>query len=254
MPRRAPAIFLLLAALCLGTTAIAVAAGPVAGGGGPDPAVKRWPGWTQPVACGYGAPFDALQVFSGPTDAERGTSPPEVALRRFLAKGLISWAPKKNWRLLTQSATQAEFGSGRLSRGFIEVFNFERVKGKWKWWGSGGCQPRVVRNGETAITWSLNPDQHLTASTRVIEVNLGPGECNDGRPQSTRLEKPEFREENGDLLMALWLHPVGPGPHNCAGLVEPPTKITLPEPLGDRNLYDGGVFPPWPADQPETEG
>jgi hypothetical protein len=250
MRLRGTLIALSVALACLGGGAGALA---TSGSGGPDPAVKQWRGWTQPVACGYGVAFDPLEVFSGPTNSERGSSGSEVALRRFLAKDIISWAPKKNWRVLTETGTRAEFGSGRLSQGFIEVFDFERVKDKWEWQGSGGCKPRVVRRGETAITWSLNPDQHLTASTRVIEVNLGPGECNDAKPQSRRLEKPEFREENGALLMALWLHPVGPGVHSCVGLIEPPTKITLPQPLGNRRLYDGGVFPPWPADKSEPE-
>jgi hypothetical protein len=50
--------------------------------------------------------------------------------------------------------------------------------------------------------------------------------------------------------MALWLRPLPPGGYTCVGLVEPPLKIQLPGPLGDRELRDGGTYPPRFADQP----
>ena len=75
-------------------------------------------------------------------------------------------------------------------------------------------------------------------------INLGPGECDGGRSQNDRLQKPEFREQNGRLLMSLWLRPLPPGGYTCQGLSEPPVTIELPEPLGERELMDGGAYPP----------
>jgi hypothetical protein len=101
------------------------------------------------------------------------------------------------------------------------------------------------RRGREAITWTLDPLQpQLRPSTRKIEVNLGPGECSSGRSQNDRLQKPEFRERNGALLMTLWLRPVPPGLHTCEGLIEPPVTIRLPESLGQGRLLDGGTYPP----------
>lgn len=221
--------------------------------GGPDPATREWTEWPHPVAC-HGLAFDPVAAFSGPTGAERGSRPSERALRRFLARDILSWVPKRNWRLVAEAHGRAEFAAGRLRKG-LEWMSFQRVKGRWKWQGySGGCLPSTLRRDQPAITWDLAEDQpQLTPQTRQVEVHLGPGECNDGRSQNDRLQKPEFREQNGKLIMTLWLRPVGPGFHTCVGVVEPPAVIELPEPLGERELLDGGTYPPRPAAEPDPE-
>jgi hypothetical protein len=242
-------------ALSVGAGAIAVAAqsrsgDPAQGVAGADPAVAEWPGWTVEVVCGW-VPFDPLVAFADPADAERGHSPAEIALRRYLAKSRHYFPPSKphGWRLLVETSDYAEFGRGELSRGGVEVNTFRRGKKDWDWSGSSSsCQPQVLRDNQVAITWTLARGQSLTPSTRTVKVDLGPGECASGASQDKRLERPEFREEDGALLMALWIHPVPAlGPHEgytCVGTIEPPVKIRLPEALGKRELLDGGVFPP----------
>jgi hypothetical protein len=229
---------------CLGAAVVSLAAEP---GGAPDPAVKKWPHWPGRVSCGRLA-FKPLIAFARPTGAELGARPSEVALREFLAEGELSSLGVRThgWRLLAETPAYAEFEHGRLSThgGATEMMAFAHRRKGWRWVGySGGCEPRVLRHREWAITWTLAPDQPLRPSTRTIEVNLGPGECDSGRSQNKRLERPRFREENGALLMALWLRPVHGG-QTCQALIEPPVKIRLPHRLGHLELLDGGVFPP----------
>jgi hypothetical protein len=212
---------------------------------GPDPAVKEWAGWAGEVSCGV--PFDPLTAFAAPADAERGHLPSEVALRAYLKKTRHYFPPSKphSWRLLVETPHYAQFGRGRLSSRGVEVNTFKHGANGWEWAGySSGCQPTLLRNHQEAITWTLARGQRLTAKTRVLKVNLGPGECASGLSQDKRLERPEFRVENGALLMALWIRPVPPGAYTCVGLIEPPVTIRLPQPLGERELLDGGVFPP----------
>jgi hypothetical protein len=214
-----------------------------------DPVVAEWPNWTGEVVCGS-VPFNPLAAFSSPADAERGHMPSEIALRRYLAKTKHAYPPSKphSGRLLVETPRYAEFGRGQLANGDVEVNGFRLGKRGWSWFGSSGCQPALLRHGQEAITWTLARGQTLTPSTRAVKVELGPGECASGISQNKRLERPEFREENGALSMALWIHPVPElGPHagyTCIGTIEPPVKIQLPEPLGARELLDGGVFPP----------
>jgi hypothetical protein len=219
--------------------------------GGPDPATVEWPEWPHEVSCDRGLPFDPVVAFSGPTNAERGSLPSEKALQRFLAKNILSWVRKRSWRLVVERDGAAEFASGRLSRE-LEWMRFRRVHGRWKWESySSNCKPSSLRRGVSAISWELAQSRPpLSPSTRSIEVNLGPGECNDGRSQNERLQRPEFREQQGKLVMTLWLRPVSPGFHNCVGIIEPPLTIELPEPLGDRELVDGGTYPPRRSDEP----
>jgi hypothetical protein len=196
------------------------------------------------VSCG-GLPFKPLVAFARPTNAENERKPSAAALRRVLAEGLYRefGAPKHGWRLLAETSDFAEFAAGRLGH-TVQVIPVERQGHRWKQIGySGGCAPAVLRKGQTAITWTLASDQKLRPSTRTIEINLGSGECDSGLPQAERLERPSFREENGALLMALWLRPYR---HDatCQGTFEPPVKIRLPRRLGHHKLLDGGVFPP----------
>ena len=235
--------------MCLGAGGGALAAG---GSGGPDPAVKQWPNWPGQVSCS-GPPFKPLVVFSGPTDAERGNRPSEVALREVLAEGLYAdfGAPKHNWRLLVETSGYAQFASGRLGHRAQTISVARRGKG-WEQIGySSNCEPAVLRGGRQAITWALAPGQHLSPTTQSIEVELLGGECDSGQSENERLETPVFREESGAVLMALWIRPVH-GPQTCQALIEPPVTIQLPEPLGQRRLLDGSVFPPAPPVRRES--
>jgi hypothetical protein len=218
---------------------------------GVDPAVHRWPRWPYPTSCGERI-FDPVAIFSTPATAELGSTPGERALRRFLRHPVIPWVPRHNWRLLYEDGRAAEFISSPLSSASErapEALLFERRAGHWKWTGSGPCLPASVVDGHPAVFWDL-PEDHakLTPETTEIEVNLGPGECASGRSQNKRAH-PVFSELEGALLLTIWLTPVHGG-QTCIGLIEPPLKVELPGPLGDRPLYDGGTYPPHPATAP----
>ncbi len=71
-----------LIAACVGLVLLAAPAASSAAGGtgivhpsGPDPALKAWPSWPYPVACGR-ATFDPASAFDGPTEAESGEERP----------------------------------------------------------------------------------------------------------------------------------------------------------------------------------
>jgi hypothetical protein len=238
-------ILIWLSVVLVAASAVAVAVAAETGGG-PDPAVAKWPHWPDRVSCGQ-LSFKPLVAFARPTDAENAHKPSAAALREVLAEGLYSefGAPRHGWRLLAETSDYAEFAAGRLEH-TVQVIPVERKGHRWKQVGySGGCEPAVLRGGRPAITWTLAPGQKLRPSTRAIEVDLGPGECDSGLPQAERLERPSFREENGALLMALWLRPFRHAA-TCQGTFEPPVRIRLPFRLGHRKLLDGSVFPPRP--------
>ncbi len=211
---------------------------------GPDPVVLEWTEWPHEVSCGDLA-FDPVASFSSPTGVERERTPQARALRRFIALFPDEFIRQHDWRLLAEEDGDAVFGAGRLPDGVKRSRSSGgKVRGKGGRYSSR-CEPASMRREREAITWDLAPDQpQPSAKTRSILVQLGPGECNGGKPQAKRLQKPEFREQNGALLMSLWLRPLPPGGYTCQGLIEPPVRIRLPEPLGSRPLMDGGTYPP----------
>lgn len=221
---------------------------------GADPVIAEWPSWPYEASCGYGHSFDPVAVFSQPATAELGSTPPQRALRRFLAHPVINWVPRHNYRVLREGPHEAEFLSSPLSserEQAPELLTFTRRKGHWKWTGSGGCLPATIIAGRPAIGWDLaygeRPPGPLATS---IKVNLGAGECASGQSQNKRAH-PVFSEVEGKLLLTVWLSPPkGRGGQTCEGLVEPPLEVKLPGPLGEREIYDGGSFPPHPLRSP----
>lgn len=219
----------------------------------PDPVVNEWPVWPYPVNC-EGISFDPSSVFSSTGPAERGTRSSEKALWRFLVSEFPFRLPRHNWRLAGERNGSADFlhgtpGAEPESGRELEWFELRRVRGHWKMASySSQCELRSRRHGSSAQPWFLAANQPpLTAETQRIRVDVGPGYC-DGKSAS-EAETPVFHEVAGKLLMTIWLHP----PHMTGLRVceppprEPPLIVDLPEPLGDRELLDGGAYPPRPA-------
>jgi hypothetical protein len=113
---------------------------------------------------------------------------------------------------------------------------------------SGDCEPRSIVGNGPVVTWSLAGPKGLAPNAAVhrIKVSLGPGFCNDGKPQNP-LARLVFRKWGRKLLMTVWLEPPSPGPHTCPGRVEPPLEVTLPRKTRLSRLFDGSTYPPTPA-------
>jgi hypothetical protein len=221
---------------------------------GPDPVVAKWPSWPFPTVCG-GLPFDPVAVFGGPTGAENGPKPSERTLGRYLRRdrSLRDYVPLRDWRLVSETATEAEFASGRLAPRWPDreprgpsVMSFERMNGRWKMWGlSSACTPTTVIDDLSAVTWTLAWDKPLPKpSSRRIWINLGPGECSSGRGQNARARKPVVWQVGRKLIVAMTVRPLPPGFYTCEGVSEPALAIELPQPVGDLRLFDGATYPP----------
>jgi hypothetical protein len=222
---------------------------------GPDPVAAQWRNWPYEVSCEGGLPFDPDSAFSGETNAERGGRPSERALARLLKSGRLPRVRLHDWRALGESADVAEFAAGRLTAlpdwataKRVEWLRFREVGGRWEWESyRENCKPHSLLRGIEAGTWTLNEGQELNPNTRRVLVDLGPAQCDDGRSPQHRVQPPAFRERNGALLMTIWLKPPLPG-HRCGSVFEEPLAVRLPERLGRRDLLDGGLYPPRPAE------
>jgi hypothetical protein len=213
---------------------------------GPDPAVREWPQWPYPVSCG-GLPFDPVAAFGGPTDAQKGSGGPELALVKYLdAVAAQTTLSKHYWRLVAATETRAEFAEGRLDQGPAWLA-FQLSGGEWKPAGTlGYCVPRTVKEGSEGASWRIDGSQRLGPSTRRVKVNLsaGSGGCDGGRSLNDDARTPEFRQYGKKLVMTIWLEPLTPGIHTCKKRIEPPLVVRLPGRLGDRRLFDGRTYPP----------
>jgi hypothetical protein len=251
--RLAPALLVVLL-ICAVATAAGFSHRPAVG---PDPVTKSWPKWPHEVCCEDGLPFDPVAAFSTQTGVERGELPAERALRRVLESGELTRVRRHGWRHLSETPRIAEFAAGRLftkpgptNVSELEWIELQKVGGSWQL-GSFRefCMLRSIRVGTRATPWTLDEEQDPNPNSRRIHVFLEPQVCDQVR--SFPIQKPEFREQNGYLLMTLWRRPGHRRPPTAGRRTCPPQSkkvtIELPEKLGRRQLLDGGTYPPLPV-------
>ncbi len=251
------ALAFVLAILGIATTALGSDSGAAPPRASPDPALADWPGWPYRATCGYMG-FNPVRVFSGPAQAEHGEGAPEAALRGMLARNFPFPLPDHGWRLAARRRGKALFLHGRLgaefeSPGQLENIELEHRDGRWQMRTGGGfCDMFTVWQGRDAGGWQLSPKQPpLGPATQRLQVITG-ARCS--RNQEPPLITPRFDEIAGKLVITLFLKYQEA---RRIGICEPglppwpPAVVDLPEPLGDRELYDGAFFPPLPAQRYE---
>ena len=184
---------------------------------GPDPVVQGWPTWPYLTSCG-GHPFDPVAVFSGSTEAELGSGPPEAALRRFLQNKYFPWINAHHWRRLAGDEKTVEFASGRLSSQ-LETVSVELKDGRWKDTGySSDCDPTSIVGNGPVVAWDLaRHEKPLPKWVRKVRVDLDGGPCSGGRPQNPRA-RAVFQSLGSKLLLTIWLRPLPPGGYTCEGI------------------------------------
>jgi hypothetical protein len=213
-----------------------------------------WPGWPYKAACGS-LTFDPNLVFSEVPEAGLSTSPLDRALRRW-AKLVAVNKSRHGWRLARRKRGLAGFVRGQpgteLESGTeLEYMEMGKRRGRWGMEAySQKCWPSTTLDGRFAATWFLAPRQPpLSPKTRTIQVIAG-ARCTWKEKPPVVIGKPRFEEFDGKLVMTLWLRYRGVSADEyCAAYLPPwpPIKVELPEPLGERGLFDGGEYPPRPA-------
>ncbi len=99
-------------------------------------------------------------------------------------------------------------------------------------------------------SWWLDPaaKRPTAASTRISALVLERA-CASGHGPEGRIEPPEIEATDSAILIKLWVRQRNGG-QDCQGNPPGPFTITLPEPLGDRGLFDGSENPPRDASKP----
>jgi hypothetical protein len=177
----------------------------------------------------------------------------------MLARNFPFPLPDHGWRLAARRRGKALLLHGRLGAEFespdqLEDIELEHRDGRWQVRTSGSfCDMFTVWQGRDAGGWRLAPKQPpLTPATKRLHVLTG-ARCS--RDQEAPLITPRFDEIAGKLVMTLFL--TYEKVRSTAAICQPglppwpPAVVDLPEPLGDRELYDGAFFPPLPAERYE---
>src|SRR5262245_52334400 len=95
-------------------------------------------------------------------------------------------------------------------------------------------------------SWALDPAYPAPGpSARELHVLVWELACSGGSAATGRMSAPVIVYTTTSVVVTIKVRPLG-GVRACPGPPGTPALLTLSEPLGDRELYDGGREPPAP--------
>jgi hypothetical protein len=202
------------------------------------------------LTCGEGDAFPAAAL-QGPGGAEFGGDATATALRTVLAEGGDPQLPRSGWHLVSRSATQAQFvARGQGESPWVVVALTNDAAG-WTMDLAGACRLQfVIGPGIKIASWWLDPTAGVPAPAATGIDVLVHEEC--GPPTAGRVAAPVVVYAPDAVTMLFGVVPgVGGGQDSiCIDSAPSPYRVTLTEPLGQRQLLDGGVIPPRDATKP----
>jgi hypothetical protein len=129
-----------------------------------------------------------------------------------------------------------------------------RTKLAWRPGAFGECDPRVVASPEVGpAEWWLDPAADPPGpATTVLQALVLERACASGASAVGRIAEPVIitTATTVTITMGVWRRV---GDQDCQGNPPTPFEVVLPEPLGTRELLDGGRQPPAPPMAPEGQ-
>ena len=215
----------------------------------PSPAPS---GPVQMLGCDQEGPAFPVTGLDAPAGAEQTDDPAAVALIDFLAGPDGTDLPASDWRELVRTKTTVLFAqddpSGEV--GQLVVARAELSDGAWTVVGSSQCRPRTWYHNSygLAAEWKLSAKVAATATSfRALVTERA---CASGENASGRMAKPRIEYTDTDITITIGVRPLE-GPQDCPANPATPLTIRLEEPLGDRQLFDGGSYPAVEVKQPK---
>lgn len=194
--------------------------------------------------CGGEYPASALER---PRGAENGSHPANRELRQLLrTDDDFADLPHEGWRRvqLTRSSAVFVVDSWPGHRFPYQDIVLEKIKGRWRWAGSGDCRPSATGEEGSAAIWHLRDDgQSVDDDDAHLDLMLQEMACASGRTPPDEGIHPEVIYGEQYIVIIIRIEPVE-GFANCIGNPRTPYTLHLDEPVDDRKLIDGGHYPP----------
>ncbi|MGI8900266.1 MAG: hypothetical protein ACR2HA_04930 [Nocardioides sp.] len=208
------------------------------------------------VTCG--GPGFAVSAMSGGVDGLADRDEVAAALERLVAEAGIDAPPalrdrdvdEAQWFVLGDSGGVLTVATGRWNRNGPgpdgQVVWLERIADGWDAAGWGGCRlAPVAPPGRTWVEVTAQaPD--LAPSATSVPVMVSERDCTGGRDPGPFLGTPRVVEE-AQAVTIYWASTPPQGAAECPGNPWVRRVLELQEPLGDREILDGSIWPPRPA-------
>jgi hypothetical protein len=245
-----PALAAVCLALIVGASVLAVAVIRNGTAVGPGPTATPSPSPSDLVGCWGAAPAFSPDRLTGTADAESGSSAAAAVLRDLLASGQNPGYPSQGWYLAFESSDQVMFLAGASSPSGYEQVTVERGSGGqfatdgWSLSTYGSCVLYAMPpEGYGTASWRLDPAYPVTPASTELHLLVTENACHGTVAASQDRIRADvvYGDESVTVLISVrrdqgvWTCPTPPS----ASYV-----LQLAEPLGDRDLEDGGSWPP----------
>ena len=197
-------------------------------------------GFPQMVRCGE-AVVSPDELDAPPSRGEQRDA--TAALREAHRNRSTQNASKKDWRVLEHTDRRLILATGEPPQ-LLQV-TLGRRDGRWDVLGRGGCTVEAHWGETGRAEWKLNPRFPASASDTELHLLIVDQECSSGIDPRPRLETPQIIYGEETVTIALFVRPPSPkGFYTCIGPPPVPIIVELDQPIGERELLDGAVYPP----------
>lgn len=196
------------------------------------------------ITCGRDA-FAGLGI-DAPADAEALDTPEGQVLRATLRRYGDDFEGVTGWRVAGRTDSAVLFlgldpDTEPPTWASIVV---ERAGEGWELGRWGGCEPRILIAPDLGpADWWLDPSSPAPGPDATqLQALVLETRCSGGSSAEGRIAEPVIVTTPTTVTITFGVHPVE-GDVGCPANQPTPYTITLPEPLGDRQLLDGGRAP-----------
>jgi len=191
-------------------------------------------------------PF-SVEILTAPgRQDEDAANPAAEALRRHLVQGGpdIDFLPDDGWTLVGMDGQLAEFVIVVGGDPGMKSVSVENSGGQWNVSGWGGCRPTVVlAAGLGEAEWAWGGPGQPGPDTRTFDALVTERSCASGKSSEGRVVGPEIVRTDEMVLVMFAVRPLPGDFFDCQGNPSTRVPVDLGEPLGDRQLLDGGRLP-----------
>jgi hypothetical protein len=202
------------------------------------------------LACDAAGPVFSASALSGPAGADQSTDAAASALRNLLASGSMDAAflPRTGWRRVASEPDQVLFVApvpGSDPPYASVTVAPKSGSSEWSVTAWGQCRIQAHLASPFAVaTWTLEATPQSSATT--ITALVSESTCAGGELAAGRISDPLVAYGDTTVTITFGVVPLG-GAQTCPLPPPSPVTVQLREPLGDRQLQDGSVYPPAPV-------
>jgi hypothetical protein len=182
----------------------------------------------------------AVEMLAARLEGRAGSSPlpkSELQVERRPSSSTLD-----GWRLIARTGKEALFGFGMPPELVMVAVQKDARRGTWSRRDKTAGRPlRVTRDGIRASSWRLDPTHELSADDTVLRILVTEQTYAGGKRADGRVLDPDLYEDEHELVLTMFVTPLegflmrSPNP-------ETPVRVALPQPVGNRELIDGGVY------------